>query len=134
MRTVIVLSGFADTTTPWRTFGRPGPCSAAGGVGSPLRSRRFARCFWRQLRRCAARLRRRSARCSSVSGSAIRRLPSDLALDVDPALACDRQGASEVALRAPQRRGVLELAGGVLEAQVEQLLARVRGELDELRV
>src|SRR3954466_2669643 len=32
-RTLIVLSGFADVTTPWRTFGRPGPCSLGAGGG-----------------------------------------------------------------------------------------------------
>jgi hypothetical protein len=26
MRTVIVLSALSETTMPWRTFARPGPC------------------------------------------------------------------------------------------------------------
>src|SRR3954449_988076 len=39
-RTLIVLSAFDDVTTPWRTFGRPGPCSfGAGGGGGGASAR-----------------------------------------------------------------------------------------------
>ena len=55
MRTVIVLSGLAETTMPWRTFLRPCSCST-GGVGST--GLRFARAFSRSCRR---RRRRASA-------------------------------------------------------------------------
>jgi hypothetical protein len=49
MRTLMVLSGLEETTMPWRTFGRPGPCSlpatvSRGGAVS-LAALRFAR--WR---------------------------------------------------------------------------------------
>src|SRR5438105_539802 len=61
-------------------------------------------------------------------------LPPELGLDVDPALARHGHGPRQVALGLAQARGVLELPGRVLEAQVEQLLARRPDELDELVV
>ena len=66
IRTLIVLSGFAETTTPWRVFGRPGPCSRGSGAGAGGRSARAARAFSRRLarqrRRCSAFRLRRSIR------------------------------------------------------------------------
>src|SRR3954471_6132894 len=140
IRTTIVLSALAEVTTPWRTFGRPGPCSfgAAGGAGVALRSARFPFCFARQARRALALRARRSARSwarlSMVSWSGIYALPPQLALDVDSTQARHGERAGEVPLRSAKRGGVLELTGGVLEAQVEQLLTRVRHRLDELVV
>src|SRR3712207_488698 len=69
-----------------------------------------------------------------VSWSATLALPPQLALDVDAARPRHGERTREVTLRAPERGRVLELAGGVLEAQVEPLLARVAGRLDELVV
>src|SRR5205823_8851163 len=50
-------------------------------------------------------------------------MPAQLVLEVEAALAGDREGARQVALGGAHRRRVLQLAGGVLEAQPEQLLA-----------
>src|SRR4051812_40158289 len=73
--------------------------------------------------------------CSIVFCSGIRLLLAlQLEVDVDAALAGDREAAREVALRRPETGGVLKLAGGVLEAEVEDLLARLSDELDELVV
>ena len=55
-------------------------------------------------------------------------------LEVDSALLGDGQQPRDVALRAAQPRGVLELAGGVLEAQAELLVARLLEALHELVV
>src|SRR5215211_4358198 len=63
------------------------------------------------------------------SFSVIPSLPADLRLDVNAALACHRECARQVRLRLLQPGRVLELASRVLEAQVEQLLARVVREL-----
>src|SRR5215207_4444995 len=68
------------------------------------------------------------------SVSAIGSLPTNLGLHVDAALLGHCQPPREVALRLPQPSRVLQLAGGVLEPQVEQLPARVVHELHELRV
>src|SRR3712207_7524737 len=53
-RTTIVFSALSETTTPWRTFGLPGPCSGAccaSGAGcrseehtSELQSRQYIVC------------------------------------------------------------------------------------------
>ena len=177
---------------PWRTFGRPGPCSGACGSSTrglrpraPRRAwpsawrgsaRRWRRCArgaprarpgapracadarrraWRRRRRGArgvALLAASAARAAAV-GSAPRRRslrrsprrprpprrvvsvvssgsqPSSLGVvcgRVDAALARDGQGASEVALGGAQAGGVLQLAGGVLEAQAEQVAPRGR--------
>src|SRR3954466_2965565 len=60
---------------------------------------------------------------------------SDSAIDllgrIDAALARDGQCTGEIALGDPQARGVLQLAGGVLEPQAEQLAALGRDVLDE---
>src|SRR5436305_15207025 len=61
-------------------------------------------------------------------------LPPELGLDVDPALARHGQGPRQFVFGLAEARGVLELPGRVLEAQVEQLLARRPDELDELVV
>ncbi len=45
-------------------------------------------------------------------------------VNVDAALTRDGQRASELALGGAHPGGVLQLAGGVLEAQPEDLLAR----------
>src|SRR5215211_3068868 len=67
---------------------------------------------------------------SSIGSS----LPTDFGLHVDAALVRYGQRSREVLLRLLQPRGVLELAGRVLEAQVEDLLARGLRELHELRI
>src|SRR3954447_3276649 len=135
MRTVIVLSGLADTTTPWRVFGRPGPCSREGGAAGAGACARAARSFSRRLARQRLRLAavclRRCSRSAIFCSSAIRALPPELMVDVDAALARHGQAAREVALGLAHPRGVLQLPGGVLEAQVEDLLAGVAHELDE---
>src|SRR3954468_24706008 len=69
-----------------------------------------------------------------VCWSAIVALPPQLALHVDAALLRDRERAREVALRSLERSGVLQLPGGMLEAQVEYLLAGVTHGVHELRV
>src|SRR3954468_18392734 len=138
MRTVIVLSGLAEVTMPVRTFGRPGPCSrgaatSAAGALAAL-SARLAFCLAREARRALAffflRASRSATRCSIVCWSAIVALPPQLALYIDAALVCDGECAREVALRSVERSGVLQLPGGVLEAQVEYLLAGVAHGLD----
>src|SRR5205085_1429149 len=70
--------------------------------------------------------------CPSLPRS--RGLPPYLALDVDPALARDREPTGQVGLGLPQPRRVLELAGGVLETEVEELLPRAGDEVHELRI
>ena len=62
------------------------------------------------------------------------RLLSELGLHVEATLARNREPACQVLLGVLQPRGVLELPGRVLEAQVEELLARPVDELDQLRV
>src|SRR3954447_21241475 len=69
-----------------------------------------------------------------VSWSGTVALPPELALDVDSALLRHGQRAREVLLGAAEGRRVLELPRRVLEAQVEQLLTRVRHRVDELVV
>jgi hypothetical protein len=61
-------------------------------------------------------------------------LSADFGLYVEPALARQCERAREILLGLLQPSGVLELAGRVLEAQVEDLLARVVRELHELRI
>src|SRR5436305_7523728 len=132
----MLLSGFAETTRPWRTFGLPGPCSFGAAASRGGADARAALCFsrWRRLYRLrsAAFLRLRSSRsclcCSIVCWSGIVRLPLQLARHVEAALLGDAQPARQVLLRLLQPGRVLELAGRVLEAQVEQLLARVADE------
>src|SRR3954468_7492180 len=50
---------------------------------------------------------------------------------IDAALARDGQGTGKIALGDPQAGGVLQLAGGVVGAQAEQLAALRRDVLDE---
>jgi hypothetical protein len=57
-----------------------------------------------------------------------------LGVDIDAALAQHGQGTRHVALRLAQTGAVLQLAGGVLEAQPEQLAARGSQLLDEAGV
>src|SRR5207253_9551137 len=118
-------SGLAETTTPWRVYARPGPCGLPGtgarGGGSARAARSFSRRRVRQRRRLSALRRRRSARAAAPSApfsavfgsSGMLALPPPLGLDVDAALACDRQRAGEVGLRVPAPGGVLQLARGV---------------------
>jgi len=47
-------------------------------------------------------------------------------VELEAALARDRQGAGEVALDAPEARRVVELAGRVLHAQAEEVATRSR--------
>src|SRR4029079_16976866 len=68
------------------------------------------------------------------SFSVILGLPANLDLHVDAPLPGHRQAAREVPLRVLQPGGVLQLPGGVLETEVEQLLAGVVHELHQLRV
>src|SRR4051794_23584259 len=141
-RTTIVLSALAEVTMPWRTFGRPGPCSLpawSGGTGVSVRpAAAFCFCFARYARRALAFFARRSSRSCArfwiVSWSATLGLSPELALDVDAPLARHGHAAREVLLRAAERRGVLQLPGGMLEAQVEQLLAGVAHRLHQLVV
>src|SRR3954454_10511493 len=211
MRTVMVLSALSEVTTPWRTLGRPSPCSARG-VPSPGPARRAlapARSRGRRRRRASSltfRARSRAAwRSSGVFGVAappdprlrLRRAPrrslgswggasatggvSSLGgtssgeagepgtapssvppasppsgvtgasgsasgvvssgvsgvsaivglVRVQAALARERQGAGHVTLGVTQRRGVLQLAGGVLEAKAEQLAPSVGQVVEE---
>src|SRR3954452_24975428 len=124
MRTTIVLSAFADLTMPWRTRGLPGPCSLAGAVVaepfSPVAAGlalAFSRRRWRAALLRAWRSSRSAMCCSIVFCSGICLLLAlQFVLDVDAALASDRQTAREVALRRAHTGGVLELAGGVLKA------------------
>src|SRR5215212_688546 len=147
MRTTRVFGARSETTTPWRTRGRPRPwCSlaapsaratafASAGREARLRSRSRAR----RARRSRAFSRRRSSRSSLRSAWVFRcpsatTLPRELALDIDPALARYGQLAREVPLCLLDARGVLELPRGELEAQLEHLLAGVAEVLDELGV
>ena len=70
-RTMIVLSALSDTTMPWRTFGRPGPCSGAccsSTTGAAARaSARLAFC----LRAVGAALARRCAPVRLALGEAL---------------------------------------------------------------
>src|SRR6185436_8169897 len=61
-------------------------------------------------------------------------LPTNFGLHVESALTRHGERARKVLLGLPHPRGVLELAGRVLEAEVEHLLARVVRELHELRI
>ena len=62
-RTVMVLSARSETTTPWRVFCLPGPCSRGGVVSTGvLCSARLARSLRRRDRRDAALWRRSSTR------------------------------------------------------------------------
>src|SRR3954454_6766995 len=77
------------------------------------------------------------ASCSCCSGfcssSGMGQLP-DLGFHVQTALPGHGQGPSQVPLRLPQPRRVLQLPGCVLEAEVEQLLAGAVHEVHELGV
>src|SRR5215203_5839851 len=55
-------------------------------------------------------------------------------VEVDAALACHGDQPRDVASRPGKRRGVLELAGRVTEAQVERLLASLLESLDQIMV
>src|SRR5256885_533872 len=87
----MLLSGFAETTRPWRTFGLPGPCSFGAAASRGGADARAALCFsrWRRLYplRSAALLRLRSSRsrlcCSIVCWSGIVRLPLQLARQLE---------------------------------------------------
>ena len=118
------------------------PC--AGGLSRRRPSRRSAA----RLAFAFARRRRAGGLVAAPAllalGDVLARLSSDQAfafswrlsstLDVDAALARDRQAAREVALRRVEPGGVLELSRRVLEAEVEDLLARLADELDQLVV
>src|SRR3954468_18393758 len=125
IRTVIVLSAFAEMTMPWRGRGLRGRCSLAGGVSAgPSPPVRLAFSFSRRRRRAAAFWRRRSSRsatCFSIvclSGICVLLAP-DLDVDVDAALAGHGHAAGQVALRRLEPSGVLELSRRVLEAKTE---------------
>src|SRR6185295_17788385 len=59
---------------------------------------------------------------------------SQLCVDVDVPLARDRQGARQRTLRLAQASRVLQLAGRVAKAQVEQLLAEFADLVHQLLV
>src|SRR4051812_9445216 len=83
-----------------------------------------------------------SATCSTASSgvpvvsgsSAIGLSGSGVLVEVEAALAGDRHGASEVALDGAEAGDVLQLAGGVLHAQAEEVTTRGRDVLFQLVV
>src|SRR5439155_19290888 len=75
-----------------------------------------------------------SACCCCSFSSCITSSPSELALDVDPALLGNGQRPRERSARLAEARRVLELAGRIAKAQVEELLAKLSHLLDELVV
>src|SRR6202020_1272624 len=108
---------------PWRPFWRPGRGrDAPWERGLPGA---------RSLRRLAPQPRSRSPR---LRLSCLLVQPCSLsALDFDLTFSCHRQRPRDLALGPVQGGGVVQLAGGMLEAEPEQLLASgvdVLGELD----
>src|SRR5829696_2008331 len=141
MRTTSVFGARSDTTTPWRTRGRPRPrrssAPTCGASSAGPESARRSRSRARRARRWRAFVRRRSSRSRLRSAwvfASATTLPRELALDVDAPLARHGQATREVLLGLLGPRGVLELPRGELEAQVEHLLASVADVLDELGV
>src|SRR5207248_2735930 len=119
-------SASASPRRPPRPWARQ-PCACASA--SPPREPR--RPSWR---RASASPRRELPRPSSSSSSSSRQPFSGGPLNRALTLVLDRQNPCDLALCQPQARRVLERTGRGLEAQVEELLPRLRESLLQLVV